>query len=76
MISVFSYLEELKSYLTEERARHISFLREFGTYVSLENEKKCWSFIQNRVTLLLSAYPNRLQVIFYYEQSKYVRLNY
>jgi len=37
-------------------------LKDFTVLVSLENETKCWSFLETRAQLLLKTYPTTIHV--------------
>jgi len=37
-------------------------LKNFSVLVSLENEIKCWSFLETRAQLLLKTYPTTIHV--------------
>jgi len=37
-------------------------LKDFSVLVSLENETKCWSFLETRAQLLLKTYPTTIHV--------------
>ena len=63
VVSFVFATDELSARLSGQKAKQlVNQLRDFGIFVSADNEKKVWSFLETRAELLLQAYPTTTEV--------------